>query len=299
MVGFLMVVVFYFVPTEKSVQLYFFACILLLTGVPHGSLDYFVEHETLKNSFQKLSMFSFLVKYLFTMFIYGFFWFFFPVASLILFIGLTAFHFGEVDWPIRKNTFFDAILYTFDGLEVIAFIIASHQHEAAPVLELMVRSGISSATWVNWLAKIFVCLLYLLPATLISLALLHNKNGWSKKTLFQFIAQSILLLVVIYFLPLYLSFGFYFGLWHSLLSFNLIRKQLKLSDDWSGWKYLIKKALPFTLLAWLGMFILILVSSRAHSPLLILSNVFVGIAVLSLPHLQVFTKIKTGEHLVM
>jgi Brp/Blh family beta-carotene 15,15'-monooxygenase len=116
---------------------------------------------------------------------------------------------------------------------------------------------------------------------------------WDKKDLLFFLAQSLMLCLIVYQLPLYLSFGFYFGFWHSGLSFNLIRKQMNLADTIEGWFNLIKRAIPFTLIAWLGIFILILLSSQIYTQLLILTNLFIGISILSLPHLQVFTKIKT------
>jgi Brp/Blh family beta-carotene 15,15'-monooxygenase len=118
--------------------------------------------------------------------------------------------------------------------------------------------------------------------------------GLSIAILIQFCLQTIVLMMIIFALPLYLGFGFYFGAWHSLLSFNLIRKQMNLTNTISGWLLLIKKALPFTIVAWLGIIALLIFQTHMQTEWLAISNLFMGIAILTLPHLQVFTKIKVG-----
>jgi Brp/Blh family beta-carotene 15,15'-monooxygenase len=172
------------------------------------------------------------------------------------------------------------------------FIVAGHPESSASILEMMVRHGADKSTWMYWLSNIFPWCTYSLVTSLVLIILSFKKLGWSRENLFQFIVQSALLVSVIRILPLYLSFAFYFGIWHSLLSFNLIRKQMHLSNDWSGWSQLAKKAIPFTVVAWLGILGLIFLSLQTGSQFLILSNVFMGVAVLTLPHLQVFTKVK-------
>jgi Brp/Blh family beta-carotene 15,15'-monooxygenase len=291
LIGVLFVIFSQLVKLEESIQLYFFGVILLLTGVPHGSLDYFVEAETSKKSLQKISLPSFLFKYLLNMAIYAIVWIFFPILALILFIVFTAFHFGEIDWPIRKNTKFDSLLYTFYGLQIILFIITSHIKEAAPILQLATNNLVKNDTWILWGASGFYYSSIGLACSMPLLAVFKKQVGWDFPTVFQFISQTIILTAVINFLPLYLSFGFYFGIWHSLLSFNLIRKQMNLSQDFSGWTELIKKAIPFTVLAWIGLSAMIIFSITTHTQLFVITNLFIGISVLTLPHLQVFTKI--------
>ncbi|CAN5457098.1 Brp/Blh family beta-carotene 15,15'-dioxygenase [soil metagenome] len=280
------------VDINATIQLYFLLVALLLTGVPHGSLDYFVEAQTLKGLNQEISIRSFLTKYLLNMIVYGIFWFLFPTAALIVFIGLTAFHFGEIDWPVRKKSTLDAVLYTVYGLQMIVFIITSHIQEAAPILEIIVRNTIPFSTWIEVSKTVFILCSASLLVNALLLLVVYKQLGWDKTMLGAFFAQSLFLFVLVYQLPLYLSFGFYFGFWHSGLSFNLIRKQLNLTDTWNGWMHLIKKAIPYTMVAWLGLAALILITFHTNTQLFLITNLFVGIALLSLPHLQVFTKIK-------
>ena len=185
-------------------------------------------------------------------------------------------------------------MYTVYGFLLISFILTSHISSAAPILEIIVQKKFTIAFWLKWGTLLFPYCCVLLSLSMFILLYLRSYLGWEKAVLYQFVLQSVLLVFIIYELPLYLSFGFYFGLWHSLISFNLIRRQMKLTNDWPGWISIAKKAIPFTTMAWLGILLLIVVSGMFQTEWLVLSNIFVAIAILTLPHLQVFTKIKLG-----
>lgn len=228
------------------------------------------------------------------MLVYGIIWWLLPVVALIAFLVMAAFHFGEIDWPRRRDTKLDAVLYTVYGFLMIAFILTSHIRSAAPILETIVQQQIRATFWLTWGSLLFPYCALLLGLLVVSLLMLHRRLGWEKKVAYQFALQTLVLVSIIYWLPLYLSFGFYFGLWHSLISFNLIRKQMNLSNDRTGWSFMMRKAIPFTAIAWLGIFVLLVLTRTFQTEWLVLSNIFVGIAILTLPHLQVFTKIKLG-----
>ncbi len=275
-----------------NAQLYFLITMIVLTGVPHGSLDFFIQRQSLINSNQKISIYVFLTKYLFSMLIYGMVWWLFPTLALMVFIAMAAYHFGEIDWPLRNNTKLDSLLYTGYGFLLIAFMLTSHIDSAAPILEIIVQKKFTIAFWIKWGSFLFPYCCVLLGLTIFLLLYLRTSLGWERTALHQFFLQSVLLVFMIFELPLYLSFGFYFGLWHSLISFNLIRRQMKLTNDWPGWISIVKKAIPFTAMAWLGILLLIIISGMFQTEWLVLSNIFIGIAILTLPHVQVFTKIK-------
>ncbi len=283
-----------FLTIGDEYQLYFLVFIIALTGVPHGSLDFFIEKQSYINNNQKISLKSFLVKYLLSMLCYGISWWLFPSLSLLAFIIMAAYHFGEIDWPVRGNSKLDAPLYTIYGFLLIAFILTSHIHSAAPILEAIVQRKLNAEFWLEWGTFLFPYSCILLGAHITAIVFLHARLGWDRKVLYQFLIQTLVLVSISYWLPLYLSFGFYFGLWHSLISFNLIRQQMNLNNDWPGWFFMVKKAIPFTTMAWIGIGVLIFASGIFATEWLVLSNLFMGIAILTLPHLQVFTKIKFG-----
>jgi Brp/Blh family beta-carotene 15,15'-monooxygenase len=80
---------------SNSTQISFLIAVLILFGVPHGALDLYIDqhlHKAASN--QKI----FLLKYIANIIAYAVVWYFFPVAALIIFILITAYHFGEIDW---------------------------------------------------------------------------------------------------------------------------------------------------------------------------------------------------------
>jgi len=280
---------------NESSQLYLFFAMIALTGIPHGSLDYFIEKQTCINQDQKISFRIFLMKYILAMVLYGILWLISATTSLIFFILLTAYHFGEIDWPLRKNTKSEPWLYSAYGLQMIVFILTSHIHSAAPILEFIVQQKTSTLWWVKWGEIIFPYCCISIVLSFILLLIYHRRLGWDRKIMIRFFAQSFLLIFLIYLMPLYLSFGFYFSFWHSLISFDLIRQQMQLKNDWNGWTCMIRKAIPFTIIAWIVILFLVLLPHHTLTQWPILSSLFIGISILTLPHLQVFTRIKLGN----
>jgi Brp/Blh family beta-carotene 15,15'-monooxygenase len=292
--GLLITLVNSLIVISPQTQLYFFFITIFLTGIPHGALDYFVASQTQLQAGSKLALSKFLLRYLVNILAYSIIWIFFPVAALVIFIVLTAFHFGEVDWPTRQNTKLDALLYTIFGLQILVFIVVSHAAAALPIIVQILKLPIDNASILEQANTIFNISITSLAASILFIIVFFKKMGWTKQIMISFIIQTVLLLAIIYFLPLYLAFGFYFGIWHSLLSFNLIRTHLLLPNTVKGWLQMARKALPYALAAWVGIGILIIASNKFQKDIIAsnLAIIFVAIAVLTLPHLQVFTKLK-------
>ena len=69
----------------------------------------------------------------------------------------------------------------------------------------------------------------------------------------------------------------------------------KISNSLKGWLKLLYMALPYSLLAWAGIGLFIKYALQTIDITHFLPLLFIGIAVLALPHLQVFTKVKLKE----
>lgn len=292
--GLLITLVNSIIVISPQTQLYFFFITIFITGIPHGALDYFVASQTQLQTGNQLSLSKFLLRYLANIAVYTFVWLLLPAAGLIIFIILTAFHFGEVDWPTRQNTKLDALLYTIFGLQILVFIVASHATAALPIIAQILKLPIDNTSILEQTITIFNISTTIIAASILFTIVFFKKMGWTKEIMISFIIQTVLLLTIIYFLPLYLAFGFYFGIWHSLLSFNLIRTHLLLPNTVKGWLQMARKALPYALAAWISIGILIIASNKFQKDIIAsnLAIIFVAIAVLTLPHLQVFTKLK-------
>ena len=98
---------------NNSTQISFLIAVLILFGVPHGALDLYIDQHLHKSeSNQKI----FLLKYIANIIAYALVWYFFPVAALIIFILITAYHFGEIDWLGKTDNAVQKIAYSVIGL---------------------------------------------------------------------------------------------------------------------------------------------------------------------------------------
>ncbi|MFM2440028.1 MAG: Beta-carotene 15,15-dioxygenase, partial [Bacteroidota bacterium] len=113
----------------------------------------------------------------------------------------------------------------------------------------------------------------------------------NKDYYFSLLQLAVLSLLNI-FLPLWICFSFYFGIWHSLLSFDKIRLNFAIANSFQGWKQLLIKAAPFSIMAWIGILYIIFAAYNSKDSAGIFTLLFISLAVLALPHLQVFTRLK-------
>ena len=216
----------------------------------------------------------------------------FRSIAILIFIGLTAFHFGEIDWLGKSYTGIHKLVYSILGLSWILFLLSKNIHTAIDVFVLLGQSKLQAEEYIHF-AKI------ILPISQAALVGIHiilffsSKYFFSDNKQFFFAVMQIGCLTILnMLLPLWLCFSFYFGLWHSILSFDKIRQEFEMQNSLIGWKKLLAKAMPYAVVAWTGILVFIYFSLEAWTIKEVLPLLFIGIAVLALPHLQVFTKIK-------
>ena len=289
-VGILNVAVFNFLFIDITSQLYVFGIIILLTGVPHGALDLFLDKQQRINEGLTFSKNFFLLKYALKMIVYGISWYFFPMFSLFFFILISAVHFGEIDCVILPQKLKTKVFVFCYGLQIILFIILAHLDQTAKIISFLLPNLGHLPTLIYYGEQVFFIVSITLLVSLVLIITYHYFNKTFKTALNSFLIQTIVLLIVIYFLPFYLGFTFYFGLWHSFLSFDVIKQKLQIENSWLGWKQLIIKALPYSLMAWMGLIVIMFLGTQKFSISEIISYLFIGIAILTLPHLQVFSK---------
>lgn len=279
-------------PYDIQLKVLFF--ILFLFGIPHGALDFFVDQRS-PVSIISTNGLKFLSRYLFNMVAYALVWFLVPELAICIFILLTAYHFGEIDWMADKESRYTKFVYSFLGLQWILFLLSTHMNEALDIVMLLWKGNFLKDDLLRWAGIIqrFSIGLMLISQVLLFVFRAHFFSK-TKFFLYSFLQWLVLSLTVL-FLPLWICFAFYFGIWHSILSFELIRTKLNLSNDRKGWMQLFQKALPYSLVAWSGLSLLVYIYSDPRHISTVFHFLFIGIAVLTLPHLLVFTKIKIGH----
>jgi len=273
----------------NSTQISFLILVLILFGVPHGALDLYIDQHLHKSdSNQKI----FLLKYIGNIVAYALVWYFFPIAALVIFILITAYHFGEIDWMGKTDNIIHKTAYSVIGLLWILLLLSKNVNFALEVFMRMERSAFNEKQWIHLANKIY-------PITLIGLfavyAVLFFFKGLffsNNKYYYYALLQQITLIIFAFFMPLWLCFAFYFGFWHSLLSFDKIRITFSMPNNFTGWKNLLIKAAPFSIMAWFGFSYITLSTLNSKDASGIFTLLFISLSVLALPHLQIFTKIK-------
>ena len=123
-----------------SVQIGFFVFFMVATGIPHGALDHLVEAQTLKKRQIAFRLPFFLAKYLLTMTIYGVVWYALPTPSLLFFLIISSWHFGETDLdavPFTKR--WQITRFLFGGL-ILTILLLTHAAEVTPIWARIVRN---------------------------------------------------------------------------------------------------------------------------------------------------------------
>jgi len=285
---FLFLIDWIFVLTN-STQISFLILVLILFGVPHGALDLYIDQHLQKSdSNQK----AFLLKYIGNIIAYALVWYFFPTAALVIFILITAYHFGEIDWLGKTDNIIHKLAYSVIGLLWILLLLSKNINFALQIFIRMERSAFNESQWVQLANKIY-------PITLIGLftvyAVLFFFKGLffsNNKYYYYSLIQQLTLIIFAFFMPLWLCFAFYFGFWHSILSFDKIRITFSMPNDFNGWKNLLIKAAPFSIMAWFGFSYITLSTLNSKDASGIFTLLFISLSVLALPHLQIFTKVK-------
>lgn len=272
-------------PVPLTAQYIFFFASIILTGIPHGALDHLVDEQNKRLSGQPFTLWQFLASYLTRMLCFGFIWYVSPGMALLIFLLISAFHFGETDLCEQDHRPLTLILSFLYGTGLLFFLLISHLDEVIPILTSIPQFNIPYA--IRELADGPQPILLIL--TFIQLTVIWALQGSGKNKIILTI-RTLIMLGLIYVLPLLLAFTFYFGSWHSIRSLSMIRNHLNQTAlqplTLLGWW---KKSLPLTLLALFMMTILIILLNAVYGWSVTLIALFIGVAILTAPHLTVMS----------
>ena len=277
-------------------QIIIFAFTIILTGIPHGSLDFYLAKENQIANNRRFSPTKFYINYLLNMLLFAILWYFFPYFSVLIFLLISAFHFGEIDFVNKGKAQVSWYFSSGYGLFIILYILGSHLENSLQILSYLIPDFSISAESILLIKSVIKWMTIIFFATTVAFNISKKSISLDSKLFIFFINQTFCILLIINLLPFYLAFAFYFGVWHSLLSFEAILQSLKLESDTDGLKTLILKAIPFSVVSLIGLLIVIYFGYNGHNIPQIVSLLFVGIAVLTLPHFQVFSKALNNNH---
>ena len=280
---------------SQNVQVMFFATLILLTGIPHGSLDHLVQEAHDKRQNKVYNFAKFIVQYLLIMAIYALAWYFFAGLSLMVFIIISAWHFGETDLenvpPPSKLWSFTRLVY---GFYILAFILLTHVEEVNPIVQGMIRRQDKAiATW-NFIQQNTKQILYLFGLLLCTIFIVAQSEYFVVFNKIR-IFRLFLILFLSAFLPLLPAFALYFGGWHALCAFDNIHEYLQKDYPTLTLKSIYLKSLPFSVLAFifLGIFLWYCHNyTQFYNPFPIL---FIFISLITLPHLVIASRMNNSS----
>ena len=266
-----------------------FATGILFLGIPHGAADLLVANQNANSEKKRFSMLFFFINYLGRLVGFGAILWFFPLIGNILFIFLAAYHFGETDLHrFKTDTLLGKFLVTSYGLVILSLILMPNFNEVRPIL-LLFKAGSDNLAFINWLDSHRIGLIFsTVVLFLVSAIVYFLKN---KEIVFSenryFSIQFLLILVILYNLPMMLGFTFYFVIWHSTLSLKNITSYLRNNSSFNTANRVIRQIVFYSLLAIGGILIFGFTGFMFINNNAIMAYSFLGLAVLTAPHMQV------------
>ena len=246
---------------------------IVIIGLPHGAFDGAVAlalgyGKTLK------SMLGFVVTYVAISLFVVLFWLAFPVLALLLFLAISAVHFGIGD-SLPGAFILRGIQSLAHGGLVVVGVSLMHRPEVDPIFAHLV-AGETSLLW-----AVLSIAAYGLAVILMGYAVLAYRHP---KLRLRF-GELAGLALVYYLLPPLVGFALYFCVVHSVRHVRHLWNDLRYNAY--GHRRMLPLAVLFTGASWLaGAITLWLMPTAETLDGAILRVVFIGLAALTVPHMM-------------
>ena len=251
----------------------FLAAINVLTiGIIHGANDLYIVSKIRKTTIKHHFGYLFVIYVLFV-FVMVFALYRFPIWSLLLFVVISSFHFGEQQWyqkTIAKSArvhFF----YAAFGFMLFALLFFTHKSQTANII-----FEITQEQYPAYLFNRFL----MFASGIFTVFLIINYKQIKPQLFIQAIGFLSLLLLFSQ-TSLLWSFSVYFVLWHSLPSLKEQATVLH-SHGSTPIRSYVKSAIPYWLLSLIGLTAAILF---VDNEIISLTSLFFAfLAAISIPH---------------
>jgi Brp/Blh family beta-carotene 15,15'-monooxygenase len=245
---------------------------IVIIGLPHGAFDGAVAlalgyGKTLK------SMLGFAVTYVAISLLVVLFWLAFPVLALLLFLAISAVHFGIGD--SQSGAFLTRGIQSLaHGGLVVVGVSLMHRPEVDPIFAHLV-AGETSLLW-----AVLSVAAYGLAVILLAYAVLAYRYP---KLRLRF-GELAGLALAYFLLPPLVGFALYFCVVHSVRHVRHLWNDLR--DSAYGRRRMLPLAVLFTVASWLAAAITLWLMPTAETlDGAILRVVFIGLAALTVPHM--------------
>ena len=252
--------------------------LILILGISHGALDN-VKGKKLLRLFGYKSSFSFYLIYIIISLLIVFLWLLFPDTILLLFLIVSAYHFGKEDtvFYFKGKFMISECLYFLKGSVVILAPLLFQKNKTNEIFQILNFNFFESQIFTNHFLITLICLSFL------SSLFISNKKNSDLKGLMIMDFFSLIILNI--FLTPVLAFTIYFCFLHSIRHSITLIFELDRSFK-SGFKKFIFKAIPLTfatgVILLMGVYFL---SNYYKLDEAIYKVIFIGLASLTFPHI--------------
>jgi len=260
--------------------------LILLVGIPHGATDHLIFSRLGIAQLGQNKWLLFFSGYLGLMLAYGLLWWVAPTASLVLFLVMSVYHFGQSNWSFlwEKRKLAGITASMIWGMWVIFTPLLLQAESSLAIIGQIIGRPVvvPDAIWIG--APVLFVL------NLLMMGYLWGRGWLERQEFTREIFHLILLEVLFLTCPLLLSFAVYFTLWHALGSMQDQVDFFARYEPRYRWLEYIKQVIPMTVLALLGLAGFV---AWQYTQLLEgnLAAMFVFIAILTLPHMILMEKL--------
>ena len=246
---------------------------VVFIGLPHGAFDGAVYLQ-LPHYKKPADLLVFLTLYIAMALAVIGLWYLLPLTSLLLFLALSAFHFGKGDAPALTGLPRLASIVAHGGLATI-YLPLMHQDEAFGFFALLTFQ--QEPQWAIFeIVFLGFGILWALCLGIYAMGAITAPH--LRRHLLEILGASI----VMAFLPLLAAFAFYFCAIHSARHFTSVYQSLKQAAAPHLWGL----TAGLTLASWLaGGIALLLLAPYQGFVLSAIQIIFIGLAALTVPHM--------------
>jgi Brp/Blh family beta-carotene 15,15'-monooxygenase len=272
----------YFLIGGTNFELVFAFALILIVGIPHGSTDLLLSKHIEGSKMREWPFWKFIITYLSVMMVYAALWYFFRGTAFVIFLTISAYHFGEAQLVSpKKKRAITPVVYLLWGYCALMILFIPHLAETKMlIVPYLIDPGLFEAFQANTLY-----ILGALGLPLLLLLLLNSPDLFVKECI-----EMIMLFIISSYTSLLVGFAVFFAFWHSYdsASFQLLKlSKIKKGFNFRAW---LKKAAPYTIISWVGIVIILLLAVRLDLSWPIITLFFVLVSLITLPHVIIMSR---------
>lgn len=251
---------------------------ILLIGIPHGAIDHILFFK--KRSLSQLKFYSI---YLGLILLFLVLWIYLPFWSLLFFLLISAFHFGESQFSdIDTDKFLKYSLFSFWGIALLSTLMYYNLDE---LIEITTYFQDTNDLQIIYNESLIIRLFQITNiSSLLIISILAIKKRLNLDRFFSELFLILILHITFYLFPFLIAFTMYFVILHSIRVMHQEYMFLKKKNDIFNFLGFIKILAPYSLLSIFFTAVIIILSYLSIIPYSIPLVSIIIISVITLPH---------------